>query len=68
MFNFEDYRKILAEKRKGEGMSQAQLAKEAGISRNFLSEIEGGKKKPSIETVEKINNVIPIIFYSNSRQ
>lgn len=36
------------------GMTQAQLARAAGILRPNLSRIESGKHRPSIETIEKI--------------
>ena len=35
-------------------LTQKDLSAKAGISRSHLSEIESGKKSPSIEVVEKI--------------
>jgi transcriptional regulator with XRE-family HTH domain len=35
-------------------MTQAQLARAAGILRPNLSRIESGKHRPSVETLEKI--------------
>jgi len=40
--------------RKTKGWTQEQLAFEAGIKRAYLSEIESGKRNPSLEVVEKI--------------
>lgn len=33
--------------------NQVTLAQKIGISRSYLSELESGKKKPSLETLEK---------------
>lgn len=40
--------------RKEKGWTQEQLAFEAGIKRAYLSEIEGGKRNPTLDVVEKI--------------
>ncbi|MGH7773637.1 MAG: helix-turn-helix domain-containing protein [Candidatus Binatia bacterium] len=40
--------------RKVKGMTQAQLARAAGILRPNLSRVESGKHRPSLETLEKI--------------
>jgi DNA-binding XRE family transcriptional regulator len=40
--------------RKVKGMTQAQLARAAGILRPNLSRLESGKHRPSLETLEKI--------------
>ena len=36
------------------GMSQSQLAELAGISNNFLSQVEGGKKFPSPKVMDRL--------------
>jgi len=36
------------------GIKQIELAKEVGISNTFLSDIETGRGKPSIDTLKKI--------------
>ncbi len=36
------------------GWSQEQLAFEAGIKRSYLSEVEGGKRNPTLVVVERI--------------
>jgi transcriptional regulator with XRE-family HTH domain len=38
-------------------INQSQLADKLGISRSYLSEIESGKKTPSIELIDKYGNV-----------
>lgn len=40
--------------RKEKGWTQEQLAFEADIKRAYLSEIEGGKRNPTLDVVEKI--------------
>ena len=44
-----DYRAILKRHREMKGLSQNQLAKQLGITQTFLSEIERGRKNPSLE-------------------
>ena len=44
-----DYRAILKKHRERKGLSQNQLAKQLGITQTFLSEIERGRKNPSLE-------------------
>lgn len=40
--------------RKRLGWSQEHLAFEAGIKRTYLSEVEGGKRNPTLDVVERI--------------
>lgn len=46
--------------RKEKGWTQEQLAFEAGIKRAYLSEIEGGKRNPTLEVVEKIATALGV--------
>jgi len=48
------YREIIKNKRIKLGISQNRLAKLVGITQPFMNEIESGRKKPSIEVLEKI--------------
>jgi len=41
-------------------INQSQLAEKLGISRSYLSEIESGKKTPSIDLMDKYANVFNI--------
>ena len=41
-------------------INQSQLAEKLGISRSYLSEIEAGKKAPSIELLDKYSNIFDI--------
>lgn len=49
--------KILREK---QGMSQRELARRAGVTNGTLSNIELGRVSPSVASLEKILNTIPI--------
>lgn len=54
--------KRIKELRKIRGMSQDDLGDELGVTRSFVSKMENGKKKISLEHVEniaKILNVLP---------
>lgn len=41
-------------------LKQAELAEKLGISKSFLSEIEGGTKNPTIELLQKYAEVFEI--------
>lgn len=47
-------------------LTQVDFSKKLGISRSFLSEVESGKKTPSVEQLEGISNnlgiPLPILF------
>jgi DNA-binding XRE family transcriptional regulator len=40
--------------RTDKGMTQMQLAIEAGLDRSFISDMENGKKEPTISTLDQI--------------
>lgn len=40
--------------------SQTELCSELGISNSYLSEIESGKKKPSLDTLKKYSEMFDI--------
>ncbi|WP_099192270.1 helix-turn-helix transcriptional regulator [Tepidibacter mesophilus] len=52
-------------------LSQQKLADSVGISRPYLSDIERGKKKPSVEIAAKICNTLKSkfekVFPNNSK-
>jgi transcriptional regulator with XRE-family HTH domain len=50
----------IRELREERGYSLAELAKKAGISLSYLSEIERHTKKPSLKTIEKLANTLNI--------
>ena len=50
----EDYREILKRNREKQGLSQNKLAKRLGVTQTFISEIERGRKNPSLEQFFRI--------------
>ena len=50
----EDYRAILKRNREKQGVSQNKLAKRLGVTQTFISEIERGRKNPSLEQFFRI--------------
>ena len=50
----EDYRAILKRNREKQGLSQNKLAKRLGVTQTFISEIERGRKNPSLEQFFRI--------------
>lgn len=45
---------VLKNERKRSNKSQIELAREAGLTKNTISNIESGKKSPTIETLFRI--------------
>lgn len=46
--------------RKEKGLSQEKFALEADIDRRYMSDLENGKRNPSLEIIEKIANRLEI--------
>src|SRR5690554_5619603 len=46
--------KRLKELRKSRGLTQEELANSIGITKNFVTMVESGKRKPSYEVLDKI--------------
>ena len=42
--------------RTNRGLTQHEFAKEVGISRSYLGDLENNRKSPTVETLEKISN------------
>ena len=49
-----DIGKVIAVRRKEQNISQEKLAEKAEMSQGYISSIERGKEKPSLELLEKI--------------
>ncbi len=49
-----DLPKRISQRRKMQGLTQSQLAERVGITQAFLAEIEKGRKRPSLEVLEKL--------------
>ena len=56
----ENYRRIFKRKRELLGLSQHKLADRLGITQTFLSEIERGRKNPSLEQFFRICEALEI--------
>lgn len=59
------YREVIKRKRLALGISQNKLAKEVGITQTFLSEIESGRKAPSVEVLFKLCQALDIQVFPN---
>lgn len=56
----DNFREIIKNRRIEKGVSQNKLAKELGITQTFMSEIESGRKTPSLEVLYKICDSLDI--------
>lgn len=63
-----DYRIIMKEHREALGLSQHKLAKQLGITQTFLSEIERGRKNPSLEQFFRICDALDIKLFPDEGQ
>lgn len=59
--------------RKRKGLSQESLANEAGIDRRYMSDLENGKRNPSLDVLNRITSFFGIslstlIFYSEGTE
>lgn len=57
---FEILGKRIKEERKKRGLTQERLAELAGISNNFISYIESGRKTASLKTIKKIADILEL--------
>jgi transcriptional regulator with XRE-family HTH domain len=46
--------------RNARALTQADVAKKAGLSREYLSRIEGGRQDPTVGTLEKIAKALKV--------
>ncbi len=63
----EEYRLIIKRKREALGLSQHKLAEKLGITQTFLSEIERGRKNPSLEQFFNICEALEIKVFPDER-
>jgi DNA-binding XRE family transcriptional regulator len=47
------FRTKIKKHRKDRGLSQGEMSKEIGLSQEFISHLETGRKSPSLDTVQK---------------
>ena len=50
--------RAIKRRRRGVGLSQAQLAQRAGLHRTYVSDLERGARNPSIESIEKLAHAL----------
>jgi transcriptional regulator with XRE-family HTH domain len=58
-----DYAKAIRIARSIADLTQGELADRSGLDRSYLSLIEGGRRKPSIEALERIAEALEIPFH-----
>lgn len=63
-----DYRAIIKRHREEKGLSQYRLAKKLGITQTFLSEIERGRKNPSLEQFFSICEALEIKVFPDDEE
>jgi transcriptional regulator with XRE-family HTH domain len=49
--------------RENSGLTQEELSETAGISQNFMSQLETGRRSPSLPTINKIASVLNVPIY-----
>jgi transcriptional regulator with XRE-family HTH domain len=53
---------VIKKLRKQKGLSQAELGNRSGLSTTYISQLEGGKKSPTLNSLEKISTVLGVPF------
>lgn len=56
----EDLGHVIRERRKGLGLDQAALAERAGVSRQWVVEVEGGKPRAEVGLVLRVLRVLGV--------
>ncbi|TKH45109.1 helix-turn-helix transcriptional regulator [Paenibacillus sp. FSL R10-2782] len=54
---------VVRELRKGQGLTQQELADEIGTSFSYIGRVERGESNVTIETITKITNALNIEFF-----
>jgi transcriptional regulator with XRE-family HTH domain len=55
-----DYGKGLEKARRNAGLSQRKLGQLAGLDPSYVSQLEAGKRRPSLEALEKLANAAAV--------
>lgn len=50
----------IKKQRKNSNLTQADVSEATGLSRNYISDIEGGRYMPSVDALSKIANVLKL--------
>lgn len=53
-------KQALIDARKGKNMTQKQLAQATGITQADISKLEGGKKSPTLKSIQKLADVLDL--------
>lgn len=61
-----DYKEVIRQKRTEMGISQEKLANMAKVSQPFIAEIESGRKKPSIDVLMRLCEVLEISLFGGT--
>lgn len=62
-FDWKEIGQKVRDARVAAGMSQTELAKVAGITNQFVCQIEAGKKGVSVETLAKLAKALKVNFF-----
>ncbi|MGD7017947.1 helix-turn-helix domain-containing protein [Bacillus altitudinis] len=68
MIDFQEFGLLIKETRKKRGLSQTSLGSISGFSASYISRIENGKVKPSVDAIEKLAECLGVkvrIFFEN---
>ena len=63
-----DYRTIIRQKRTEKGISQGKLADLVHVSQPFIAEIESGRKKPSLDVLMRLCDVLEISLFGEDKE
>jgi len=55
-----DYAKALQDARERRGISKRQLAVRAGLDPSYIAHLESGRRKPSLDVLEKLASVLEL--------
>lgn len=58
--NLDNIGKKVKEERLKRRLKQYELAKKAGISNTYLSDVEVGRTNPSIKTLDKLSKILEV--------
>jgi len=64
----QDFGKRIKELRKVRGISQEELAFEAGLDRTYINSIENGKRNVSLINIEKLAKALKVNIYDLFKQ
>ncbi|MFK7985525.1 MAG: helix-turn-helix domain-containing protein [Sandaracinaceae bacterium] len=63
----EDFGALVRERRREQGLSQAQVAKKVGVSRQWIVEVEGGKQRAEVGLLLRLLNALDLVMRVEAR-